>query len=58
MNDLKAIKWQDETATITLTKLEIRAIQSAICWAEMLEKAGELELYDYQKEAFKTLKQL
>lgn len=58
MNDIKAIKWQDTTVTVTLTKLEIRAIQSAITWAEMLEKAGELEIFDYQKEAFSKLKEL
>lgn len=43
---------------IELTELEMRAIRSAITWAEMLERAGEVELYDYQKEAFETLKKV
>jgi hypothetical protein len=58
MSTIKGIKWQDKTVTVTLTELETRAIRSAICWAEMLEKAGEIELFDYQKEAFNKLKEL
>lgn len=40
------------------SELELRAIRSAITWAEMLEKSGEVEIFDYQREAFDKLKSL
>jgi hypothetical protein len=58
MNNIKGFRWQDKTVTVTLTENELKAIRSAITWAEMLEKSGELELHEYQKEAFSKLKEL
>lgn len=58
MNKLKGIIWKDKTVTITLTDTQLRAIRSAITWAEMLESAGELELFDYQKETFDLIKEI
>jgi hypothetical protein len=55
---VKGIKWEDQTVTLTLTQDELRAIRSAIFWAEELEKAGKLELFEYQKETYEMLKGL
>jgi hypothetical protein len=44
--------------TLELTDEQARAIRSAIQWAEMLAADGKLELYDYQVQAFKDLKEM
>lgn len=57
VDEIAEVLEQTETTTLELTELEVRALRAAIQWSEMLAQEGKLELYDWQVEAFKNLKE-
>lgn len=46
---------KQELQSIEITKLEAKALRTAIHWARSAEAEGTLVLLDYEKEAFDTI---
>ena len=51
------IEQNEKYITLTLNESDTRALRSLVNWAELLEKEGKLDIFEYQKEFMNRIKE-